>query len=246
MTCGRNTLVLLFLYYILAIEKLGLSSSSSSLFVSSTLGRCWTAFKQHNQMGNIVRMMKYDKSANEKSAIAALNFLDQDLSWFRLDDGVMGGQSLTDHQKSEDGSLDFCGTINTSGGGFCSIRADFQGLPENTTAIRIRYSGDGKTYKFLLSDGTRGFSTPSWQHDIVTDPSKKNQTTDIALKDLKASMGPRRAPSGMELDASSIKEVGVMLSLKLSNGEPNPIETFGSGIFPFSLKIHSIEPITSK
>lgn len=195
-------------------------------------------------MGNILRMMKYDRSANERSAICGLDFLDQELSWFRLDDGVMGGQSSTTHQKREDGSLDFCGTINTNGGGFCSIRANFHGLPENTTAMRIRYSGDGKTYKFLLSDGTRGFSTPSWQHDIPTDPANKEQVVEIDLENLKASMGPRPAPLDMQLDADSIKEMGVMLSLKLSNGEPNPVETYGSGIFSFSLKIHSIEPIT--
>lgn len=36
-----------------------------------------------------------------------------------------------------------------------------------------------------------------------------------------------------------------MLSLKLSNGDPNPVETYGSGIFPFSLRIRSIEPVNA-
>jgi NADH dehydrogenase [ubiquinone] 1 alpha subcomplex assembly factor 1 len=196
-------------------------------------------------MGNLLRMMKYDRATNERSAIPVLNFLEQELFWFRLDDGVMGGQSSTSHQKREDETLDFCGTINTNGGGFCSIRANFQGLPENTKAIRIRYTGDGKTYKFLLSDGTRGFSTPSWQYDIPTDPSKEEQIAEIDLQNFKASMGPRPAPSNIQFNTSSIKEMGIMLSLRLSDGEPNPVETFGSGMFSFSFKIHSIEPITS-
>ena len=121
-------------------------------------------------------MMTYDRAGNERNALPALNFLNQELRWFRLDDGVMGGQSETNHATTGDeGSLtlDFCGTINTNGGGFCSIRADFDGLPPETKGIRLKYTGDGKTYKFLLSDGTRGFSTPSWQHDIVTSTDEK-------------------------------------------------------------------------
>jgi NADH dehydrogenase [ubiquinone] 1 alpha subcomplex assembly factor 1 len=196
-------------------------------------------------MGNLLRMMKYDRATNERSAIPVLNFLEQELSWFRLDDGVMGGQSSTSHQKHEDETLDFGGTINTNGGGFCSIRANFQGLPENTKAIRIRYTGDGKTYKFLLSDGNRGFSMLTWQYDIPTDPSKEEQIIEIDLQDLKASMGPRPVPSNTQFSTSSMNLMGIMLSLKLSDGEPNPVETFGSGIFPFSFKIHSIEPVTS-
>lgn len=46
-----------------------------------------------------------------------------------------------------------------------------------------------------------------------------------------------------KLDVSEMKEMGFMLSLKLSHGRPNPVETFGEGIFSFSLQIQSIEPI---
>lgn len=46
-----------------------------------------------------------------------------------------------------------------------------------------------------------------------------------------------------KLNPEHVKEIGFMLSLKLSNGEANPINTFGSGVFPFSLKIRSIEVV---
>ena len=200
--------------------------------------------KKKEIMGNVTRMMKYDQGANERAAINILHFQDQQLSWFRLDDGVMGGQSETLHSISkEDGTLDFAGTINTNGGGFCSIRTNFSGFPENATGVRIRYTGDGKTYKLLLSDGTRGFSTPSWQADIVTTKQNKEVTAEIPFDALKASMGPRRAPSNLQFDRSTIKEIGIMLSLKLSDGSPNPVETFGQGTFPFQIQIHSIEPV---
>lgn len=235
-------LTLLFFYNFNFISLVEAKNSSIPLLTPILKG-----FKK--QMGNVIRMIRYDHTINQKNAVSALNFIDdqqQQLKWFRLDDGVMGGQSETNHVVLQNGYLHFCGIINTNGGGFCSIRANLpqDGLPSNTKAIRIKYIGDGKTYKLLLSDGTRGFSTPSWQHDIITSSSnKQEQVIDIQLNNLKASMGPRKAPSNVKFDISSIKEIGFMLSLKLSNGNPNPIETFGTGIFPFSFQIHSIEPI---
>jgi hypothetical protein len=38
-------------------------------------------------------------------------------------------------------------------------------------------------------------------------------------------------------------QIGLMLSLYLSDGRPNPKETFGEGVFPFSLHVKSIEPV---
>ena len=188
--------------------------------------------------------MKYDRAANERNAIGSLNFVNQALEWFRLDDGVMGGQSETLHRSlKECESLDFCGTINTDGGGFCSIRANLnEPLPPYTKALKIQYTGDGKTYKLLLSDGTRGSRTPSWQADVPTTPQKK-ETQTIILESFKPSMGPRPAPAGLQFNANEMQEIGIMLSLKLSDGSPNPVKTFGQGIFPFSLKVHSIEPV---
>jgi len=226
-----------------------------------------------------MRIMKYDRASNERNAIGALQFMAQSLHWFRLDDGVMGGQSETNHSVvvttsnnnnnnnnkgiGVDGGtalvsasalayLDFNGTINTEGGGFCSIRTNFDGgLSRGTNntknCIRIKFTGDGKTYKFLLSDGTRGFSTPSLQQDIPTTTSSgKEETLEISFDELQASLGPRPAPSHLQLDPATIKEIGFMLSLKLTDGSPNPVETFGEGIFPFSLKIHSIEYIIAE
>jgi len=215
------------------------------------------------------------------------------LQWYRLDDGVMGGQSETLHHCLENGSLHFAGQINTEGGGFCSIRSSPSGnnsssnsnstisnpntnnnersslLPPGTTAIRLRIRGDGKTYKLLLSDGTRSSfgpskRNPSWQCDIPTKKKKKQNNNNnneasteeedfdsitIPLSSLTPSWGPRRV-SAEEIEAAvhsfdvnTLQEIGFMLSLKLSDGSNNPIETFGSGIFPFSLQIVSIEPV---
>lgn len=84
----------------------------------------------------------------------------QSLEWFRLDDGVMGGQSETRHQSvvKEGGStcLLFSGTINTNGGGFASIRTrlQHQNILYPYNALKLRLKGDGKTYKFFMTDGS--------------------------------------------------------------------------------------------
>ncbi|KAL7489337.1 hypothetical protein ACHAW6_014945 [Cyclotella cf. meneghiniana] len=202
-------------------------------------------------MGQVIRIMSYDRAANERNAIPGLKLLGKPLQWHRLDDGVMGGQSETLHQvveSSADETLHFTGQINTQGGGFCSVRSPIEGgLPSDTTAIRVSFRGDGKTYKFLLSDGNKSAfgpsrRSPSWQADL---PTEKNgdETKVIPLNSLTPSVIGGPVSTDVTLDPTQVKELGFMLSLKLSNGEPNPVETFGSGIFPFSLKIRSIEAV---
>ena len=210
------------------------------------------------KMGNqVTRAMTYNIAKNERNAVALLNIDGKPLSWFQLDDGVMGGQSHTDLKLlvSND-KLRFQGIINCNGGGFTSIRAK---LPEGVltpekSALKIRYRGDGKTYKVILSNGERGgpFSkVPSWQADLPTgnkqaDDSDWDETT-IPFTSLVPAFGggPRSQPSeeekrGYSFNPLEMKEIGLMLSLRLSDGSPNPVETFGEGIFSFSLLVDSI------
>lgn len=225
-------------------------------------------------MGQAVRAMKYDRAANERNAIPALEFVSETLQWHRLDDGVMGGKSETVHhttttaeegnsstQQQQQQHLHFCGTINTEGGGFASIRAPIPsgggGIPENTIAIKLKLRGDGKTYKVLLSDGEKStgnpFSrSPSWQMDVPTKKKSNNDDADddeweevtLPLDGFQPSFGGSTVQTTTsKLVATEIHQVGLMLSLKLSNGEPNPPETFGEGIFDFSLLVASLTPV---
>jgi len=200
-------------------------------------------------MGQILRIMSYDRAANERNAIQGLKLLDKPLKWHRLDDGVMGGQSSTEHNyQAEDGVLDFSGHINTSGGGFTSIRAPISGgMSAGISGVRVVYVGDGKTYKVLFSDGNKSAfgpsrRSPSWQTDLPTKEGVE-ETVTISFESLTPSLQGGPIDTDAKLDPTQIKELGFMLSLKLSNGKPNPVETFGTGIFPFSLKIKSIEPV---
>lgn len=210
------------------------------------------------KMGNqVTRAMTYNIAKNERNAMTILSINGKPLSWFQLDDGVMGGQSNTNMEMLlDDGRLHFRGTINCNGGGFTSVRAR---LPEGEltpekTGLKIRFRGDGKTYKVLLSNGERGgpFSkVPSWQADLPTS-NKQGQADSweevtISFNDLLPAFGggPRNQPSEEErksyvFNPAEMKELGLMLSLRLSDGSPNPQETFGEGIFSFSLLVDSI------
>lgn len=211
-----------------------------------------------DNMGSAVRVMRYDRAGNEAAALSALEILGQKLNWFRLDDGVMGGQSETTQSAipAEGGDLHFAGTINTDGGGFCSIRAKLQeGFSSDLRGIRLRFIGDGKTYKLTLSDGNTGGPfgrSPSWQVDVPTEAGDTEQTVVFPISDLKPAFGGRQSskPSAEDMakyqfDPTSMREIGLMLSLRLSDGSPNPKATYGEGIFPFSLRIKSIEPVTA-
>lgn len=202
----------------------------------------------------------------------------------------MGGKSNTDlknnlnNNNNNDFLLYFHGTINTNGGGFASIRTKIA-IDNNTNEInsdttksieeqqimkgfKIRYKGDGKTYKFLITNRVRGMNNPSWQIDIPTlqkidrtlsnseiikynenDNDNDWEEMNIYLNDLIPYYVFRSRNSNSNIDSQSLSlddittmnEMGIMLSLKLSNGNSNPMETFGIDIFPFHLLIQSIE-----
>lgn len=113
--------------------------------------------------------------------------------------------------------------------------------------LYTQYKGDGKTYKVLLNEGNGAggpwAKTPSWQTDLRTTADQVQETT-LEFNSFKPSFGGRGA-SRNELnnyifEAEEMKQLGLMLSLKLSNGDVNPVETFGEGIFDFRLEIHDI------
>jgi len=72
-----------------------------------------------------------------------------------------------------------------------------------------------------------------------------DDTAIIRLDSLIPSLQGGPTKSDSKIDATKVEELGFKLSLKLSSGESNPIETFGSGVFPFSLKIRSIDAVST-
>jgi hypothetical protein len=101
-------------------------------------------------MGTAKRAMAYDSKGNKKAAIPALQFDKTDLSWFRADDGIMGGKSVTIHDIDEEGVLYFKGTLDTKGGGFTSVRAPVEAgtIKPGTKGIKVPRRWQDLPYHF--------------------------------------------------------------------------------------------------
>ena len=71
-----------------------------------------------------------------------------------------------------------------------------------------------------------------------------------SLKNFVPSFGGSRRPEmernkKYQFQPNQMQQIGLMLSLRLASGQPNPTETFGQGRFPFSLHVQSIEFLNS-
>lgn len=92
---------------------------------------------------------------DDQAAPGTLQSLDVDLSWYVVNDNVMGGRSSGDFEK-EQGMLRFAGRTNTKGGGFSSIRTKPLQLDlSQHTGIQLRVRGDGRRYTWRLATDAR-------------------------------------------------------------------------------------------
>lgn len=199
-------------------------------------------------MGQLLRVMTSDHDTED--SVPALEINKTPLSWYRLDDSVMGGKSIT-HLSSDSKSLLIRGTVDTHASvGWASARASLpEGLGANTTALQVRLVGDGKTYKVLLHDNnheSRFNKTPLWEADLVTKANTPETVTIPLSKFLPSFMGSQLDASERakySLNPASLTKIGFMLSSRLSNGSSNPLKTYGEGTFDFSLLVNSLKAI---
>ena len=71
------------------------------------MGQTWTSMRT---------MMAYSQAQNRRDAVASAKLRlgsTEALKWYRLDDGVMGGRSSTQHT-TEGGALTFAGEVTAS------------------------------------------------------------------------------------------------------------------------------------
>ena len=150
-------------------------------FLSLTVAAAWFGRRPQKSTANRRNTSNKNGDTRMRSTLASLAWRGSTLHWFRLDDNVMGGRSTTT-MVSENGfavvevessPLRFMGTINTNGGGFCSLRAT---LPHDwclnnnvqeekeeeeekeevhnqqsvVVGVRLRYRGDGKNVQVFV------------------------------------------------------------------------------------------------
>ena len=164
--------------------------------------------------------------------------LGRPLTFFRINDEVMGGKSVSSLAVSG-GGLVFAGEINTNGGGFCSCRTLGDdgplGLPAEVTALLIDATGDGKRHKLTLHTADSwAMSVPTWAADFVPVAGRR-ATHRLPLSTFVPTIRGR-VVKGISLDPTAVTGLGFSLSLYSADGEPNP--QFGPG--PFSLQAHGV------
>eukprot|EP00746_Dinoflagellata_sp_MGD_P168134 gnl/MRDRNA2_/MRDRNA2_99329_c0_seq1.p1 gnl/MRDRNA2_/MRDRNA2_99329_c0~~gnl/MRDRNA2_/MRDRNA2_99329_c0_seq1.p1 ORF type:complete len:227 (-),score=31.17 gnl/MRDRNA2_/MRDRNA2_99329_c0_seq1:115-795(-) len=199
--------------------------------------------------GFLDRIRKYRDSckANAQPAPPALAIQgseakrSQELSWFVIDDQVMGGRSSSG-LTMVNGRIEFAGTINTKGGGFCSCRTLGDetplGFPADAKAIEVTATADAGMYKLnLMTADSWSMRTPSWCHDFRGEAGVK-QSWVLPLTSFIPTI--RGSPvKGAVLDPTAITGVGIALSLYDMHGKPN--SHFGDG--PFKISIEGLKII---
>lgn len=157
------------------------------------------------------------------------------VEWFKVNDVVMGGRSTSELACDAEGRLVFTGIINTNGGGFASLRTPDTcrvTIPAGTRHAKVVAEGDGQMYKLTFgTDASR--RGPTWSYDFLT---TKGSVQEFVLPLNGFVAGFRGMPVQGVLNPSDIQNVGIMLSLKTSDGRPNP--HFGDG--PFKLTLHEV------
>jgi NADH dehydrogenase [ubiquinone] 1 alpha subcomplex assembly factor 1 len=135
-------------------------------------------------------------------------------AWQPVNDGVMGGVSDGRFKITDQGTMEFFGTLSLeNNGGFASVRSRRSDLglkPGDTLLIRLR--GDGREYLLNLY-------VPSLQvvHSYrAAIPTKAGEWTEvrIPIKDCYATSSGQKVPNAGPVDAPKVNSIGFMLSDK--------------------------------
>jgi NADH dehydrogenase [ubiquinone] 1 alpha subcomplex assembly factor 1 len=132
--------------------------------------------------------------------------------WQPVNDGVMGGVSDGRFKITDQGTMEFFGTLSLeNNGGFASVRSRRSNLglkPDDTLLIRLR--GDGREYLINLY-------VPSLQIAYsyrAAIPTKAGEWIEvkIPIKDCYATSFGQKVPNAGPVDASKVNSIGFMLS----------------------------------
>ena len=133
-------------------------------------------------------------------------------AWAAIDDRVMGGISRSRLRHDPAGYVVLEGTVSLEqNGGFASVRSSpgTRGKPGATFCV-IEVRGNGKQFKLsLLTDD--GFDSLNYQASFAPD-TQDWQTIRLPLTAFRASFRGRDVPGAPALDASRIRQVGLMIA----------------------------------
>jgi len=135
-------------------------------------------------------------------------------AWQPVNDGVMGGVSDGRFKITDQGTMEFFGTLSLeNNGGFASVRSRRSNLglkPDDTLLIRLR--GDGREYLLNLYVPTLQIAY-SYRAAIPTKAGEWIEVK-IPLKDCYATSFGQKVANAGPVDASKVNSLGFMLSDK--------------------------------
>ncbi len=135
-------------------------------------------------------------------------------AWQPVNDGVMGGVSDGRLKITDEGTMQFFGTLSLeNNGGFASVRTRRTNLgfkPDDTLIIKLK--GDGRAYLLNLYVPSLQIAY-SYRAAIPTEAGEWTEVR-IPLKDCYATSFGNKVPNAGPLDASKVNSMGFMLADK--------------------------------
>lgn len=141
-------------------------------------------------------------------------------AWQPVNDGVMGGISDGRFKITDQGTMEFFGTLSLeNNGGFASVRSrrDSLGLKSDDTLL-LRLRGDGREYLLNLYVPSLRVAY-SYRAPILTKAGEWVEVS-IPLKDCYATSFGDKMPNAGPVEGSKINSMGLMLADK----KPGPFK----------------------
>jgi len=132
------------------------------------------------------------------------------VDWYVVNDGVMGGRSLGGIELG-DGGLVFEGAINTNGGGFSSIRRGIEpGALQGVRAIKLRVTGDGRSYRLTFRTDARRFGR-AISYQVAIPEVDGPADLEVGLSEMRTSIFGRQVDAP-PFDPAKVEELGIILA----------------------------------
>ena len=152
---------------------------------------------------------------------------DDPVRWAIVNDGVMGGRSISRIAVTEENTAVFSGVLSlANNGGFASTRAGLRaGALSDFDGVVLRVKGDGRTYQLRFRmDG--GFDGVAYQAEFATEGGQWTEVTlpFQAFRPTFRGYIPRRVT---RLDPPRIRQMGILIGDKIEG--------------PFSLEVDSVK-----
>ena len=153
-----------------------------------------------------------DKPETPKRVLYTFQDLQEQETWFPLNDDVVGGVSTGTFEFTEDNTLIFSGKVSLeSHGGFASIRSKTDAVNlEGVKKFKLRVKGDGKSYYFNISS-SNFVADPGYQAGFDTKDGVWEEIT-ITIDDFEPAFGSNYGKENLSME--EIRLMGLIISDK--------------------------------